>query len=77
MPDDLEAEQQSAEDVLFGLPPGGGAMSSQQLRILADNTAQAEQRETEVRKIVSSIVDLHSIFKDLAHMVVDQVRILF
>ncbi|KAF4524890.1 hypothetical protein B566_EDAN015546 [Ephemera danica] len=56
MPDELETEQQSAEDVLFGLPPGGGgALTSQQLLVLADNTVQAEQRETEVRKIVSSI----------------------
>lgn len=76
MPDELEAEQQSAEDVLFGLPPGGGALTSQQLLVLADNTVQAEQRETEVRKIVSSIVDLNSIFKDLAHMVVDQGTVL-
>ncbi|CAB3365974.1 syntaxin-16 [Cloeon dipterum] len=77
LPEEMDTQEQpSAEDVLFGLPPGTNAITSQQLLVLADNTAQAEQREEEVRKIVSSIIDLNSIFKDLAHMVVDQGTVL-
>jgi len=74
LPEEMDQQEPaSAEDVLFGLPPGTNALTSQHMLVLADNKAMAEEREEEVRKIVSSIVDLNSIFKDLAHMVVEQV----
>lgn len=74
LPEEMDQpEPTSAEDVLFGLPPGTNAMNSQQMLVFADNKAMADEREEEMRKIVSSIVDLNSIFKDLAHMVVEQV----
>jgi syntaxin 16 len=74
LPEEMDQpEPTSAEDVLFGLPPGTNAMSSQQMLVFADNKIMADEREEEMRKIVSSIVDLNSIFKDLAHMVVEQV----
>jgi syntaxin 16 len=75
LPEEMDQpEPTSAEDVLFGLPPGTNAMNSQQMLVFADNKAMADEREEEMRKIVSSIVDLNSIFKDLAHMVVEQVN---
>lgn len=52
-------------------------MTQQQLLLFEeDNTKVAENREQEVSKIVKSIVDLHDIFKDLSHMVVEQGTVL-
>lgn len=52
---------------------GGSQTQTQLLLLEEENTRMAEQRETEVRSIVKSIVNLNDIFKDLAHMVADQV----
>ncbi|XP_031625328.1 syntaxin-16 isoform X2 [Contarinia nasturtii] len=47
-----------------------GRMTQTQLLLFEEeNTKMAEHREKEVIKIVSSIADLHDIFKDLAQMV--------
>jgi syntaxin 16 len=62
-------------DQQFGLGPTAGHLTQQQLLLLEeDNTQMAARREHEVRQIVKSIVDLNDIFKDLAHMVADQVK---
>lgn len=54
-----------------------GRMTQQQLLLFEEeNTKMAEHREKEVIKIVKSIVDLHDIFKDLAHMVQEQGTVL-
>lgn len=51
------------------------SITQQQLLLLEeDNTRIAEEREHEVKSIVKSIVDLNEIFKDLAHLVSNQVR---
>lgn len=61
-------------DRAFSLSGGGGMQAQAQLLLLEEeNTRNAERRETEVRHIVKSIVDLNDIFKDLSHMVIDQV----
>ena len=46
-----------------------------QIQEVEDNTEFVQQREREVTHIVRSIQDLNEIFKDVASMVVDQVRI--
>lgn len=52
-------------------------MTQQQLLLYEeDNTKLALHREQEVNKIVTSIVELNDIFKDLAHMVRDQGTVL-
>lgn len=53
---------------------GGNQTQMQLLLLEEENTRMAEQRENEIRHIVKSIVDLNDIFKDLSHMVADQVR---
>lgn len=61
-------------DHQFGLGPMAGSLAQQQLLLLEeDNTRMAAQREHEVRQIFKSIVDVNEIFRDLAHMVADQV----
>lgn len=50
------------------------ATQTQLLLLEEENTRLAEHRETEVREMVRSIWDLNHVFKDLAHMVADQVR---
>lgn len=65
-------------DRAFSLSGGGGTQAQAQLLLLEEeNTRNAERRETEVRHIVKSIVDLNDIFKDLSHMVIDQVSFLW
>ena len=39
-----------------------------------DNSSMIQEREKEITQIVRSIQDLNEIFKDLAQLVVDQVR---
>lgn len=57
--------------------PVASRMTQQQLLLFEEeNTKIAENREQEVTKIVKSIVDLHDIFKDLAHMVQEQGTVL-
>ena len=48
--------------------------TSDQLRLVEDNTAVIEQREKEIQSIVQSISELNEIFRDLATMIVEQVR---
>lgn len=45
-----------------------------QLQEVEDNSQFVEQREREIHLIVRSIQDLNEVFKDLATMIVDQVR---
>ena len=41
--------------------------------MVEQNSRQVEQRDEEIRRIVESIAELQSIFKDLAGLVADQV----
>ena len=45
------------------------------LTYLEENTRYVKQREKEITQIVQSISDLNTIFKELASMVTEQVRI--
>jgi len=49
--------------------------SEEQLMLVENNSSSIQQRDKEIAHIVRSINDLNEIFKDLAHMVVDQVGI--
>lgn len=63
-------------DRQFSYSTMGGIKSQTQAQLLLleeENTRMAAHREAEVQGIVKSIVDLNDIFKDLAHMVVEQV----
>jgi len=51
-------------------------MSQKQLLMLEENSSLVEQREKEIQNVVRSIVDLNTIFKDIAHMVADQGSVL-
>lgn len=42
---------------------------------LEDNTEMVQMREREINTILRSITELNSIFKDIASMVAEQVRI--
>ena len=53
-----------------------GQISTQDLLQLEEDTKHLEQREKEINEIVKSISELNTIFKDLAHMVSEQVFIL-
>ena len=44
------------------------------MRLAEENTALIEQREKEIQSIVQSISELNEIFRDLATMIVEQVR---
>ena len=48
--------------------------TASQTQQVADNTMIVVEREREITQIVRSIHDLNEIFKDLAVMIVDQVR---
>ncbi|XP_046681343.1 syntaxin-16 [Homalodisca vitripennis] len=66
-------------DRAFSQSTTGGALAQTQAQLLLleeENTRIAEHRESEVRHIVKSIIDLNDIFKDLAHMVADQGTVL-
>lgn len=70
--------EDNMEDSHFGAWAGGvssGSQLTQQQLLLVeeDHNIMLQRREAEVRSIVKSIVDLNEIFKDLAHMVADQV----
>ena len=43
--------------------------------LLEDNSQFVREREKEINVIVKSIVELNTIFKDLAQMVTEQVRL--
>jgi syntaxin 16 len=47
--------------------------NQQSLAALEDNSVLVRHREREIQKIVQSIADLNTIFKDLATMVSEQV----
>ncbi|XP_055639606.1 syntaxin-16 [Toxorhynchites rutilus septentrionalis] len=64
-------------DEYFQLPATGMSINQKQLMLIeADNTKMIQSREHEVSKIVSSIVDLNVIFKDLSQLVQEQGTIL-
>ena len=48
--------------------------SDNQLSQLEDNTEVIEQREKEIQSIVQSISQINEMYKDLATMIVEQVR---
>ena len=48
--------------------------TSDQMRLAEENTALIELREKEIQSIVQSISELNEIFRDLATMIVEQVR---
>ncbi|XP_031564081.1 syntaxin-16-like isoform X3 [Actinia tenebrosa] len=50
--------------------------TSEQMRLVEDNTAIIELREKEIQSIVQSISELNEIFRDLATMIVEQGTIL-
>lgn len=50
--------------------------TSQQVKLVEDNSAVIEQREKEIQHIVSSIADLNQIFQDLSALIVEQGTIL-
>lgn len=50
--------------------------TSNQMKLVEDNTALVEQREKEIQHIVHSIVDLNQIFQDLSSLIVEQGTIL-
>lgn len=50
----------------------GESLTMAQLQLLEENTAVVEQREKEILHITKSIVELNSLFKDLAGFIVDQ-----
>ena len=47
--------------------------TSAQVQLVDENHTMVQHREHEISQIVRSIQDLNDIFKDLAHMIVDQV----
>nr|CAG4641086.1 EOG090X0AQP [Eulimnadia texana] len=51
-------------------------MTQQQLLQLEESTAVVEQRDKEIQQVVKSIVDLNTMFRDIAHMVADQGTVL-
>mmetsp|Transcript_78913 Transcript_78913/g.223323 ORF Transcript_78913/g.223323 Transcript_78913/m.223323 type:complete len:314 (-) Transcript_78913:120-1061(-) len=57
-------------------PADAGVFSDAQLLELEGMEAQASQRSEEICNITSSITDLHTIFKELAVLVIDQGSIL-
>lgn len=57
----------------FELGPGFTEQQKQQMLQQEDIARMAEQRRQEVNQIVSSIVDLNHIFKDLGCMITEQV----
>lgn len=50
--------------------------TSVQLQLVESNEAMIQKREDEIKKIAISLQDLNVIFKDLAHMIVDQGTVL-
>ncbi|XP_065094575.1 syntaxin-16 [Ochlerotatus camptorhynchus] len=64
-------------DDYFQLPASGMSINQKQLMLIeAGNTKMIQSREQEVSKIVNSIVDLNTVFKDLSHLVQEQGTIL-
>uniref|UniRef100_A0A1Q3FUQ4 Putative snare protein tlg2/syntaxin 16 n=1 Tax=Culex tarsalis TaxID=7177 RepID=A0A1Q3FUQ4_CULTA len=63
-------------DEYFQLPGALSINQKQLMLIEADNTKMIQSREKEVTKIVNKIVDLNTIFKDLAQLVQEQGTIL-
>lgn len=74
IPDDNEDDRL---DNYFQLPATGLSINQKQLMLIeADNSKMIQSREQEVSKIVDSIQDLNSVFKDLSQMVQEQGTIL-
>ena len=48
--------------------------TGQQLATVEQNTALIEEREKEIQSIVQSISEINEMYRDLASMVVEQVR---
>lgn len=64
-------------DDYFQLPASGVSINQKQLMLIeADNNKMIQNREHVVSKIVNSIVDLNTVFKDLSHLVQEQGTIL-
>ena len=65
------------ESNLIDIEGGEGRSQSQTLAMLEEeqNIQQLEQRENAVRQLEADIMDVNQIFKDLANLVHDQVRL--
>ena len=48
--------------------------TSQQMSMVEQSTVMIEEREKEIRSIVQSISEINEMYRDLATMIVDQVR---
>jgi len=48
--------------------------TSQQMAMVEQSTIMIEEREKEIRSIVQSISEINEMYRDLATMIVDQVR---
>lgn len=72
----FEEEEEQDIDEVFQKPANQRMTQQQLLSYERDNTELSLHREQEVNKIVTSIVELNDIFKDLAHMVRDQGTVL-
>ncbi|XP_058828394.1 syntaxin-16 isoform X2 [Topomyia yanbarensis] len=60
-------------DQYFQLPASGKSINQKQLMMIeADNTKSIQNREQEVARIVNSIEDLNTVFKDLSQLVQEQ-----
>lgn len=51
-------------------------LTMEQIQLLLQNADMVKERERDVMSVSKSIVELNSLFKDLASMVVDQVSFL-
>ena len=73
---DLDDNAAAASDPFESIemtPQGGGRLNTHELLMIEDNSKFVREREQEIGRIVQSIVELNTIFKDLAHMVAEQV----
>ena len=68
--EELEREKDAFSDV----PLGDQRMNMRELMEIDQNSKFVQQREQEIGGLVRTIVDLNTIFKDLAGMVAEQVR---
>ena len=90
---EIKSREEKSQLIDFGAEDDAAAASSQadgflgteqrqtwsknDVFLLEENTKMVEQREREIQSVVKSISDLNVIFKELAVMISEQVRIAF
>ena len=90
---EIKSREEKSQLIDFGAEDDAAAASSQadgflgteqrqtwsknDVFLLEENTKMVEQREREIQSVVKSISDLNIIFKELAVMISEQVRIAF